>query len=303
MNHLQSSFQGKNQFWRFIVMIVAMLAAANTIGSLPLWFLYYKARNADPSVLADLERNPADYTVLGVQPVTALMLQLLPFVVLFMTYVLLVKPIHERSFLQTITGAGSFRWGRCLTGALLWTVLSALYLAAYLGVEPGNFILNNTGRSLISLILVTLVLIPFQAGSEEILLRGWLLQGFYRLFPAKWFTLVMTSLLFALLHAFNPEVKDFGFMIMMPHYFTFGLVFGLATILDDGAEIAIGAHTSNNIFLSVMLTHKSSALQTPALFEQIDVYPWLEFAGLVVMSLIFLTILGRKFKWSLRFLH
>lgn len=283
-------------------MMVALLLAANTIGALPMLFFYIKALVTNPSVQAELARNPADLTVLGVGPVTALVLMLVPFLVVFIAYALLIKPLNERSFLQTISGAGSFRWNRCVAGALFWAAISALYLAAYIGLEPENFRINNTGSSLITLIVVTIVLIPFQAGSEEILLRGYLMQGFYRLLPRKWFTLIMTSALFGLLHSLNPEVKDFGFLVMMPHYILIGLVFGIATILDDGAEIAIGAHTANNIFLSVMLTHKSSALQTPAIYEQINVYPWIEFTGLLVMSILFLAVLGRKYRWNPRFL-
>ncbi|MFO7574575.1 MAG: CPBP family intramembrane glutamic endopeptidase [Bacteroidales bacterium] len=302
MNHLQASFQGKNQFWRYLVMIVALILAANTIGALPMLFFYFKAMLTNPSVSAEIAKNPADLTVLGVGPVTALVLMLVPFLAVFFAYALLIKPLNERSFLQTISGAGSFRWGRCISGTFFWALISAFYLVFFIGLEPDNFRLNNTGSSLIPLILVTMALIPFQAGSEEIIMRGYLFQGFYRLLPRKWFPLIMTSVVFGLLHAFNPEVKDFGFMTMMPHYILFGLVFGITTILDDGAEIAIGAHTANNIFLSIMLTHKSSALQTPAVYEQINVYPWIEFTGLLVMSILFLAVLGRKYRWNPRFL-
>jgi membrane protease YdiL (CAAX protease family) len=284
-------------------MLVALLLAANTIGSIPLLFFYFRAVLTDQSISAEITQNPTDLTVLGVDPITALVLMLVPFVVVFIAYALLIKPLNERTFLQTITGAGSFRWGRCISGAFFWAVISAAYLLLYIGLEPDNFRLNNSGSSLIPLILVTMALIPFQAGSEEIVMRGYLLQGFYRLLPRKWFPLIMTSVIFGLLHAFNPEVRDFGFMIMMPHYILFGLVFGISTILDDGAEIAIGAHTSNNIFLSIMVTHKSSALQTPALYEQINIFPWIEFTGLFVMSMLFLAVLGRKYSWNLRFLY
>ena len=78
---------------------------------------------------------------------------------------------------------------------------------------------------------------------------------------------MMTSVLFGLMHAFNPEVEEFGFFTMMPQYILFGLIFGIVTILDDGIEAAIGAHAANNIFLCIMVTHNSSALQTPAVYR------------------------------------
>jgi membrane protease YdiL (CAAX protease family) len=85
---------------------------------------------------------------------------------------------------------------------------------------------------------------------------------------------------------------------MMPQYLVFGLIFGLVTILDDGIEAAMGAHAANNIFLCIMVTHRSSALQTPALFEQQNIYPWTELAGLVVSGILFVLILRRIFKWD-----
>ena len=108
----------------------------------------------------------------------------------------------------------------------------------------------------------------------------------------------MTSVLFGLMHAFNPEVKEFGFLTMMPQYILFGLIFGVITILDDGIEASMGAHAANNIFLCIMVTNKSSALQTPALYEQHNIYPWTEFAALIVTGIVFIIILKIIFKWN-----
>ena len=100
------------------------------------------------------------------------------------------------------------------------------------------------------------------------------------------------------MHALNPEVKEFGFFTMMPQYIIFGLVFGIITILDDGIEASMGAHSANNIFLCIMVTNKSSALQTPALYVQNNILPWTEFAGLLFSGIVFIFILGIIFKWD-----
>jgi membrane protease YdiL (CAAX protease family) len=108
----------------------------------------------------------------------------------------------------------------------------------------------------------------------------------------------MTSLLFGLMHALNPEVKEYGFFNMMPQYIVFGLIFGIITILDDGIEAAMGAHAANNVFLCIMVTNQSSALQTQALYIQQNVYPWTEFAGLALSGTVFIIILKMIFKWE-----
>jgi hypothetical protein len=60
----------------------------------------------------------------------------------------------------------------------------------------------------------------------------------------------------------------------------------------------MGAHAANNIFLCIMVTNESSALQTPAMYEQLNIHPWTEFAALTVIGIIFVLILKRIFKWG-----
>jgi hypothetical protein len=85
---------------------------------------------------------------------------------------------------------------------------------------------------------------------------------------------------------------------MMPQYILFGLLFGITTILDDGIEIALGAHTANNVFNSIMVTSSSSVLQTPALYVQQKIYPWVDFYGLIVSALVFFIIMKIIYKWD-----
>src|SRR5659263_611615 len=93
--------------------------------------------------------------------------------------------------------------------------------------DPGSYILNNTSGSLITLAILSLTLIPFQAGFEEILFRGYLIQGFAYLSRNRWLPIVATSVLFGLMHALNPEVKEYGFFIMIPQYIIFVLIMAI----------------------------------------------------------------------------
>jgi len=298
MNHLESSFSGKNSFWRYVVMFAAVLIASNTIGAIPLLIAYAMKASSNPEVISEIAANPSDLSVLGLEPNLGLFIMLFPFIAGLLTFILLVKPLNNRTYKITINGTGIFRWNRFLISALVWLILSAVYFFIYLKADPSNFTLLNTSASLLILIAVSLIFIPFQAAFEEILFRGYLMQGIAVLARNRWFPLLMTSLLFGLMHAFNPEVKEFGFFTMMPQYVLFGLVFGIITLLDDGIEAAMGAHAANNIFLCVMVTNNSSALQTPAVFEQQNVFPWTEFTALLVTGIIFVFILKVIFKWK-----
>jgi membrane protease YdiL (CAAX protease family) len=211
---------------------------------------------------------------------------------------LLVYSLNNRTIRQTINGTNKIRWSHFFISGLVWLVFSGIYLFVYMKINPSNFTINNTTVSLIILIVITVLFIPFQAAFEEVLFRGYFMQGFAAVMKNRWFPLLMTSLMFALMHAFNPEVKEFGFYTMMPQYIVFGLIFGVITIFDDGIEAAMGAHTANNIFLCIMVTNKSSALQTPALYVQNTISPWIEFAGLLISGVVFILILKYLFKWE-----
>ena len=279
-------------------MFALILVISNTIGALPLLIAGLAKSTTNPDIFARLAANPNDLGALGLDPVFGLALMLFPFIAGLAAFIILVKPLNSRTIKLTINGTGRIRWKRFFISALVWFIISAVYFFVYLKVEPSNFVINNRTISLLSLSLVSLVLIPFQATFEEVLFRGYLMQGFSTLIRNRWFPLLMTSILFALMHAFNPEVNEYGFLVMMPQYLTFGLIFGIITILDDGIEASMGAHSANNIFLCVMVTAKSSALQTPALYQQLNVFPWTEFAGLIVSGIVFILILKKLFGWE-----
>jgi hypothetical protein len=294
MNHLESSFTGKNSFWRYLIMLLAILAASNTIGSIPLFIRIIK----HPEAAVLLAENPNDLTPLGFDPNTAVLVMLLPFIAGLAAFILLVKPLNYRSLIKVINGTGSFRWNRFFISALIWMIISAIYLYINIRLDPSNFSLNFTAGTFIPLIIISVLLVPFQAAFEEIIFRGYLMQGFTLLVRNRFFPLIITSVLFGLMHAFNPEVKEFGFMNMMPQYVVFGLIFGIITILDDGIEAAIGAHAANNVFLCIMLTNKASALQTPALYEQHNVYPWTDFAFILGFGILVIFIMKYVFGWG-----
>jgi membrane protease YdiL (CAAX protease family) len=298
MNHLESSYSGKNAFWRYLLMILAVLAASNTIGSIPLFISIGGRMSVDPSVAARLAENPNDLTVLGVSSNTGLLMMLFPFIVALIALILLVKPLNGRSLIKIINGTDSFRWNRFFISALIWGIISAIYLFVCLKADPSNYSLNNKSASLIPLMLISVLVFPFQAAFEEILFRGYLMQGFTVLFNNRLFPLITTSILFGLMHGLNPEVKAFGFWTMLPQYVLFGLIFGIMTIMDDGIEAAIGAHAANNAFLCVMVTNDASALQTKALFVQHNVYPWLELSTMLLMGVLIIAVMNMIFKWN-----
>ena len=295
----ESALKGKNGVWRYILMfIVVFIGAANIIGGIPLLIIIVINSLKNPEVVEATSDNLADLSVYGIGSNLGLILMIIPFIAGLIALYLLMKPLHGRAFLTLFNGGGKVRWKRFFFSALVWTAIMILYLWGSMRLDSDNFSLNNLSSSLIWLVLIAIILIPFQTSFEEILFRGYLMQGAGAWFGNKWAPLLLTSLLFGLMHVLNPEIKEWGFWVMMPQYITHGLLFGLIVVLDDGIEIAMGAHAANNVFLSIFLTQESSVLQTAAVFEQHEVYPWQDFIGLLVLSIVFLTIMAITYKWG-----
>jgi membrane protease YdiL (CAAX protease family) len=297
MNHLEASFTGKNAFWRYFFMLAAVLAASNTIGAIPLFIILTIKAGGNPEISAELSANPNDLGLLGLDPYIGLIVMLIPFIVGLAAFVLLIRPLNGRTLMNVINGTGSFRWRNYFVSAVVWTILSAIYLVGYLKAEPSNFSLNNSTLSLIILVIISVTLIPFQAAWEEIIFRGYLMQGFAVLLRNRWLPLIITSVLFALMHWPNPEVKEYGFLTMMPYYAIFGLIFGIMTIFDDGIEAAMGAHAANNVFLCILVTNEFSALQTPALYEMHEMDPSVEFLSMLITGVLVIVILKIVLGW------
>jgi len=289
-----------SSFWRYILVFIIIFTATNTIGALPLISVIIIKSISNPEILDTTTDNLMDLSTYGIDPNTGLLLMIFPFIIGLLALFLLMKPFHKRKFITVFNGAGKIRWKKFFIAALVWLILMGLYLYFSMYNDPGNFTINNLSKSLIWLVLIAVLFIPFQTTFEEVLFRGYLMQGAGAWFKNKWLPLIITSLLFGLMHSFNPEIKEFGFWVMIPQYVLFGLVFGLLTIFDNGIEIAMGAHAANNVFLSVFVTQESSALQTPAIYEQQQVNPWADFLSLLIISIIFIVLMGIFNRWCLK---
>lgn len=281
-------------------MIAAIFLATNSIGAIPLAVALLIKSISTPGILKQFAESHNDLNSIGLSPVTVFVSLMIPFIVGLLVFILLVKPLHNRTFKKVINGTSKIRWNRFFISGFVWLILSALYLFICLKTNPSNFKINNVTITFLTISVLSIIFIPFQAAFEEIIFRGYLMQGFAVIFRNRWLPLIITSVLFGLLHALNPEVKAFGFFTMIPQYIVFGLIFGIVTIFDDGIEATMGAHAANNAFLCIMVTNKSSALQTPALFEQNQIHPWTEFAALIVTGIVFIFILRMIFKWESR---
>ncbi len=178
--------------------------------------------------------------------------------------------IHKRGLNSLHTAAKRIRFGRGLQAFFItWLVLGIMTaILHFTGISPIKSMFGN-GRFW-GYAIVSLLLIPLQSGTEEIIFRGYLNQALHHFLKNKWVVFTITSLLFMAMHLSNPEAlsgAEQGILpLVMSSYFIFGFVACLMVWMDNGLESAIGFHAANNTFAAIFVNYEGSVLPTPSLF-------------------------------------
>lgn len=208
------------------------------------------------------------------------------------------KFILKRKLKTLITASSRFRWGRLLIGMLIWMALMAGYGYLIWSKSPGGLRYAPDWDLFLTFLPFALLLVPIQCAFEEIAVRGQLMQnmtGYLKGKTAPLVPLLISSIFFAVLHSLNPEIKTYGYGVMMAQYFSIGLIFGLFALLDEGLEIAIGLHIGNNLFSFLFISYPGSVLKTPSIFQQTEVEPWQDLLALFGMAMVlFIVLYGRN---------
>ncbi len=128
--------------------------------------------------------------------------------------------------------------------------------------------------------------------------KGKIQLGLYQLVRRPIFPLMVTSIMFGLMHGMNPEIAEFGFAKMMVFYIGMGVFLGLITLLDESLELALGIHFGNNLFGALFVSFDGSALQTPTLFRALEMNTDYMLVGWFGMVTLFMIIAQFRYKWS-----
>lgn len=289
--------QGDNQWWKYLLSLLCIVLAF-IIGQIPITAFNYFKKSSLKISDTDFNRFLADMDLskLGITENTFFFLLLLMFVFVFIVFIGILPIIHKRNTKSFITSRKRFDFNRFFIGLSIWLILAIIIIFVLL--EPNQYEFNFKIEQFIPLLLISICLIPIQAGVEEMFYRGYLLQGIFKLTKNRWITLILVTILFALSHAFNPEFKN-GFLTMIPAYLIFSFTMSYITLLDNGLEIPIGIHTGNNLFVAVILSANGASVTTPSIFKTnlnnlVDLLPLL----FVLLSLSSFMILKTLYKWK-----
>ena len=295
--YIAQAFKNLHDWWRYLIgLIVAFIGVA--VFSIPHFVgIFMKRMEAK----VDLTRlDDINYLMSLFDANTNLVFVLLPFAGGLIFLLIIVKLLHKQSITSLTTARKKIDWKRIWFAFFFWGIVSSGMVLLDYYLSPESYVDNFELNRFLVLALIAIVLLPFQTSFEEYLFRGYLMQGIGVLAKNKWVPLIVTSLIFGLMHIANPEVDKLGYSIMV-YYIGTGLFLGILTLMDDGMELALGFHAANNLFTALLVTANWTALQTHSVFKDIA-EPEAGFVNLIlpvfIIFPILLFIFSRVYKWN-----
>ena len=294
MSFLTSADQGNSRVSGYILTLCIVVLCYAVLGSIPLIVHLSIANGGGEGALSG---TMSDWTALLGEN-TILCYLLFPFVLVLLTLMLSNRFIHKRSILSLFTSRERFAWKRFFTAAGIWAAVMALLLAVMM-IDNNQIQWNMNSSTIIPLVFISLLLIPIQTTAEEVLFRGYLFQAFGHKNRRGWISVVVTGVLFGLMHAANPEVETLGYGVMS-YYIMTGIFLGFIVLMDDGLELSMGYHAANNIFAALILTNEWQAFQTDALWidHAKPTFGWDVIATMLILQPLICFAFYKLYKWK-----
>lgn len=271
---LQLAYRGRNHGWRYLVGLLLALFIFVVVGNLVSWGLlaaYIQGDgNSETRLLPSAVLAPGESPIVGLSPIALYLFFNLGFPFLLLGIYLALRFIHGRSLLSLITPANRVSWQRIGQGFGVFFGLKVMEILVSYAIAPEDFTLSFQPQAFFIFLPLVLLVTPVQTTAEELLCRGYLLQGIGSHW-GKWAGIALSSALFMALHSLNPEVigQDGREAIasVFLYYFMVGAFLAWLTVKDRTLELALGVHAAHNTATFLLVTSPDSALPSPAIFS------------------------------------
>ena len=288
-NSFLEDFSKEKKSLLFYLLGLLIVLIFSIIGQTPMFFFLPNEINTYSEgfdIFSSLDKN------------LLLFLLLLPSVFSFLGLWFVVKQIHFRSLISIITSREKIDFKRFKFAFILWSIISVSVFSFEILLNPSDYQLNFNYSKFLILFLISTIMIPVQSVLEELIFRGYLMQGFSFFFKNRIMPLLTTSIIFGFLHILNPEIQKIGYGLLI-YYVGTGLFFGIVTLMDEGVELSSGFHVSNNLIASLLVTADWTAFETYSVFKFIG-NPYFSKEVLLYVFIIYPLIiffLSKKYKW------
>lgn len=291
MKFIDGAITGKNDTFRYIFGVV-LIMFAYIIGSS---FLFI-------DIAINFSTDTFPESEIGIIQLIGknrfLTLVMIPFILVFVSLYFVITKIHIRKFQQLITGRLSIDYKRIALSFTIIFLLQSILLGIQVYFNP-SIVWQFDLMKFLPLFLIAVLLIPIQTTCEELLFRGYIMQGLKLRTKNNLVAILVSGIMFGIVHIGNPEIEVIGYHIII-YYIAVGIFLGLISYYDNGMELAIGYHAANNLFAALMITTNWQVFQTDALF--IDNTPpqvgWETVVGIFVILPFLFFFFKRQYNWG-----
>ncbi len=187
---------------------------------------------------------------------------MMPWIAIFFSIIVASRYILKWSFSYLFTFRSKIDGKRFLFGFIVWFCISMVTFYTSLNE---NVVFNFKWQSFLPLILVATITLFIQCTAEELVFRSFIYRWIGTSIPKGFVQVIVSGVLFGLLHGSNPEVATLGNKALL-YYIGTGIFLGLLVLLDDGIELSTGFHFANNLFAALIVSKNWQVFQTDALF-------------------------------------
>jgi len=199
-------------------------------------------------------------------------------------FMLAFKQFHKRPILSLLGVQSKFNTSLYLKGFIVWTllILTSSFIVDFNVFQ--NFISSFKTSNFLLLTVVGFLSIGIQSFFEEILCRGYILQGISLKVKNVLILVIINSLFFGILH--------FGYGIdSFLNAFIVGVTYIIIVLRQNQIEFVAGAHNAHNLVLSIVFIDLNEALNET--FSWVVDWPFMFFH--VIISAIFIGIAFKFF--------
>lgn len=289
-NYLSLGLKGKNQWWRYLITIVLLAAIAGPLGYIPTE-LYIDGGDFSGMSSEEIQEvlDNDDFEAVGLSQNIGLVTMLLTFVFGMITLLLCYRYLHKKKLSDLINPFQRIRWKHVFFGFGVWALIYLVSLVIDMLVFTEQYEFTLDWLKFLPLLAICIFLLPIQVAFEELLLRGYVMQGLYNIIKVPAFCIFGSALFFAALHLGNPEIESFGWYLMVPYYLFAAVMYGIITVWDKGLEIALGVHAANNILLALTVSYEGAVLQVDSIWTKTEYM--IDFWTILVQFLMFIIMI------------
>jgi membrane protease YdiL (CAAX protease family) len=294
--YIKQAFNIKHNWWLYIAGL-AIIFIAVILGQIP-YTIILIAKAVESGL--DLQKLDLSQTMGLLESNLNLFLMLLSYAAGFFGVIFVVKTLHKQSVRSLTTSRSKIDWRRFWFAFLFWGIISSGLVLVDHYISPENYVFNFKLVPFLILAAIAIILVPLQTSFEEYLFRGYLMQGIGVLCKNRWVPLILTSLMFGLLHIANPEIEKLGYILLV-HYIGTGFFLGIISLMDEGLELALGFHAANNLFTALLVTADWTAFQTNSILRDVsdpDISNSEIFASVLIIYPILIFIFAKVYKWT-----